>query len=131
MPRYRLVIYLNVRLLRRQTPNSFRRLPPCFERLEGISLPRCAHLESLALSVRLGSALLPERHEANLVCDGLLSVLGQQVLGDVLQVRLLSGCPELTVVAEMAQFRRVLFKVSVNCDDKRQLSHFLNGRVCR
>jgi len=98
-------------------PQRLLRLAPRLKSLQRIALatarPEPAALVSaLALAMPTCLAALAQRHEPNVVLrQRLLALLWQQVVRNVLQMGLLPRRPQLAVVAEVVDLRRIFLKV--------------------
>jgi hypothetical protein len=95
------------------------RFPPPLERLQRIPFPP-TDLEATG-SIKLALELLTpdllilvhQRNETNLLrCDCLLAFLGEEVVGYVLEMRLCPRRSQLSVVAQVLEFCRVLFEMA-------------------
>lgn len=94
------------------------RFSPPLEGLQRIAFPStAANLEPLGLEFALLEALRPllrlvQRHEPDLLRrEGLLALLGKQIIGYVLQMRLCPCRPQLSVMPQVVQLCRVLLKM--------------------
>lgn len=79
-------------------PRSF---PSCLERFQGVYFPGSDLLATskLALLIPQLAANLSKWHHSDLVrSERVFALLGKQVFGYMLEMRLLSCCPQLSVV---------------------------------